>query len=156
MKSYQENPIQNTINQAKGVQTPNRCKPNSYKTHATFSTCFFQFYGLLTDCALTDDDFWSFMPLYTNVLCHSNLYLSFLKIYLLLEKGEGRERSINVWEIHWLVASHTPPLGTWPTTQACALTRNQTNDLLVHRPVLNPLSHTSQGIRIFLVTLSFL
>ena len=40
----------------------------------------------------------------------------------------------------------TPPqLGTWPTTQACALTGNQTSNLLVHRPVLNPLSHTSQG-----------
>ena len=30
-------------------------------------------------------------------------------------------------------------------TQACALTRNQTSDPLVHRPVINPLSHTSQG-----------
>ena len=47
-------------------------------------------------------------------------------------------------EIHQLVASH-PQLGPWPTTQACALTRNQTSDLLVHRPALNPLSHTSQG-----------
>ena len=38
-----------------------------------------------------------------------------------------------------------PLLGTWPATQACALTGNQTSDSLVHRPVLNPLSHTSQG-----------
>ena len=38
-----------------------------------------------------------------------------------------------------------PLLGTWPTTQACALTGNQTSDLFVHRPALNPLSHTSQG-----------
>ena len=37
------------------------------------------------------------------------------------------------------------PPGTWPTTQACALTGNQTGDLLVCRPALNPLSHTSQG-----------
>ena len=36
-------------------------------------------------------------------------------------------------------------LGTWPATQACALTGNQTGDLLVRRPALNPLSHTSQG-----------
>ena len=40
-----------------------------------------------------------------------------------------------------------PLLGTWPETQACALTGNQTGDLLVLRPVLNPLSHTSQGHR---------
>ena len=38
-----------------------------------------------------------------------------------------------------------PQLGTWPTTQACSLTENWTGDLLVHRPALNPLSHTSQG-----------
>ena len=38
-----------------------------------------------------------------------------------------------------------PQLGTWPATQVCALTGNQTCDLLVHRPTLNPLSHTSQG-----------
>ena len=36
-------------------------------------------------------------------------------------------------------------LETWPATQACALTGNQTGDLLVRRLVLNPLSHTSQG-----------
>ena len=38
-----------------------------------------------------------------------------------------------------------PLLGTWPTTQACALTGNQTSNPLVHRLALNPLSHTSQG-----------
>ena len=38
-----------------------------------------------------------------------------------------------------------PQLGTWPATQACALTRNQTGDLSVCRPALNQLSHTSQG-----------
>ena len=36
-------------------------------------------------------------------------------------------------------------LGTWPKTQACALTGNRTSNPLVHRPALNPLSHTSQG-----------
>ena len=44
----------------------------------------------------------------------------------------------------WLPLS-CPQLETWPVTQACALTGNRTNDPLVHRPVLNPLSHTSQG-----------
>ena len=35
-------------------------------------------------------------------------------------------------------------LGTWPTTQACALSGNRTGDLLVCRLVPNPLSYTSQ------------
>ena len=38
-----------------------------------------------------------------------------------------------------------PLLETWPATQACALTGNQTGNPLVHRPALSPLSHTSQG-----------
>ena len=50
------------------------------------------------------------------------------------------ERNINVW----LPLMHPSP-GTWPTTQACALTGNQTSSSLVHRPTLNPLSHSSQG-----------
>ena len=44
-----------------------------------------------------------------------------------------------------------PQVGTWPTTQACALTGNQTSDLSVHRPALNPLSHTSQGKVIYFI-----
>ena len=79
----------------------------------------------------------------------SNLLLyifSFFKdfIYLFLERGEGREkereRNINVW-----LPLTRPQLGTWPATQACALTGNQTSGPLVRRPALNPLSHTSQG-----------
>ena len=50
------------------------------------------------------------------------------------------EGNIKVW-----LPLVRPPLGTWPATQACALTGNQTSDLLVHRPELNPQSHTSQG-----------
>ena len=38
-----------------------------------------------------------------------------------------------------------PLLGTWPATQACALTGNRTGDSLVHRPAGSPLSHSSQG-----------
>ena len=40
-------------------------------------------------------------------------------------------------------------LGTWPTTQVCALTGNWTANLSVHRPALNPLSHTRQGKKLF-------
>ena len=36
-------------------------------------------------------------------------------------------------------------LGTWPATQACALTGNQTGDPLIRGLALSPLSHTSQG-----------
>ena len=61
------------------------------------------------------------------------------------EKGEGgekeRERNMDVC----LVASHTPQPRIWPATQARALTGNQTGNLSVRRPVLSPLSHTSQG-----------
>ena len=38
----------------------------------------------------------------------------------------------------------TPPQPNWPTTG------NRTGDLLVPRPVLNPLSHTSQGCLLIL------
>ena len=65
-------------------------------------------------------------------------------MYLLLEKREGkekeRERNINVW-----LPFMQPLLGTWPATQACALTGNQTGDPLICKLALNPLSHTSQG-----------
>ena len=73
------------------------------------------------------------------------IYVSkvFFKI-LFLETGEGkekdRERNINVW----LPLAH-PLLGTWPASQACALTGNQTGDPLFHRSMLNPLSYTRQG-----------
>ena len=69
----------------------------------------------------------------------------FFLIYLLfLEIGEGREkereRNINVW-----LPPVCPPLGTWPATQACALTGNRIGSSLVRRPALNLLSYTSQG-----------
>ena len=38
-----------------------------------------------------------------------------------------------------------PQLGTWPATQACALTWNQTGSLLVHRSACTSLNLTSQG-----------
>ena len=63
-------------------------------------------------------------------------------IYLFLEKRrEGeREGNVNVW-----LPLVRPLLGTWATTQACALTGNQTSDPLVRRLALNPVSHTGQG-----------
>ena len=65
-------------------------------------------------------------------------------IYLFLGRREGREKerekNINVW-----LPLACPMLGTWPATQACTLTRDWTCDPLVHSPVLNPLSYSSQG-----------
>ena len=51
-----------------------------------------------------------------------------------------RERNINVW-----LPLTCPFLETWPATQACALTGNQTGDPLLCRPVLSPLSYASQA-----------
>ena len=48
-------------------------------------------------------------------------------------------------EIHGSVASHMPPTVDLARNPACALTGNRTSDLLVRRPALTPLSHTSQG-----------
>ena len=40
---------------------------------------------------------------------------------------------------------HDPQLRTWPATQTCALTGNQTGNLLVCGLMSNPVNHTSQG-----------
>ena len=72
----------------------------------------------------------------------TSLFFKDFYLFIFRERGkeEEKERSINVW----LPLTH-PLLGTWPATQACALTGNRTNDPLVCRPALNPLSHMSQG-----------
>ena len=74
-----------------------------------------------------------------------NIFFKILFIFF-LQRGEGREkereRNINVW-----LPLPCPILGTWPTTQECALTGNRNNYPLVHRSTLNPLSYTSQGPR---------
>ena len=61
----------------------------------------------------------------------------FLKMLLIFREGEKHQCVAASW-------AH-PLLGTWLATQVCALTGNQTSNLWVYRPALNPLSHTSQG-----------
>ena len=56
------------------------------------------------------------------------------------KRGRKRERNIS-----GLLLTH-PQLGTWTATQPCALTGNRTCDFSVCRPMLNPLSHPSQGL----------
>ena len=88
------------------------------------------------------------------------------KIYLKKNKGKQLENFSYEWCFKFLlfiflklkkpffltaIRPACPTLGTWPATQACALTGNRTSDLLVCRPAFNPLSHTNQGkILIFL------
>ena len=76
--------------------------------------------------------------------------LIFFVRFLFLEKeGRKRRRETSICDRYMdrLLLPHSQ-LGTWPATQACAPTGNRTgSNLLVCRPVLNPLSHTSQGKR---------
>ena len=69
---------------------------------------------------------------------HNQSWKKNFVIYLFLERGAGREeereRNIDVW-----LPLTRPLLGTWPATQACALTGNQISSLLVQMPVLEPL-----------------
>ena len=74
----------------------------------------------------------------------------FLKILFTYFKERGREgerdgENINVW-----VPLICLQLGTQSPNQARALTGYRTSDPLVHRPALNPLSHTSQDTGDFL------
>ena len=62
-------------------------------------------------------------------------------IFLIYFQREWKERDRNID----LLPLTCPQLGSQPTTQACALTGNQTSDPSVHRLALNPRSHTSQG-----------
>ena len=63
-------------------------------------------------------------------------------------RGRERERNIDVREKHLLAISlHTPPLGNKSKTQACALTRNQTRDLLVHGTTLQPTEPHWPGLK---------
>ena len=55
-------------------------------------------------------------------------FLNFFKYFIYL--FSERERNINVW-----LPLMRPLLGTWPATQACALSGKQTSDPLVLRPL---------------------
>ena len=72
-------------------------------------------------------------------------------LFTFRERGREGERERN---IDWLPLTH-PQFRTRPTTQACAPTGNWTCNPLVHRPVLNPLSHTNQGQKLLFLWQSF-
>ena len=76
-------------------------------------------------------------------------FSSFLRFYLFLDKGEGREikreRNIHTW-----LPLARPLLGTWPAAQACVLTGNQMGDPLVHRLALTQSTEPYQpGLFVF-------
>ena len=68
-------------------------------------------------------------------------------IYLFLERGERRKRGK---ETSICVASHVPPTGNLAHIPGMyALTGNWNSDFLFHRPMLNSLSYTTQGINLY-------
>ena len=71
--------------------------------------------------------------------------LYFKKRFLLIFRERGREGERKGEKHQCVVVFCAPLLGTWTTTQACALTGNQTADPLVCRSLFIPLSCTSQG-----------
>ena len=86
-------------------------------------------------------------------------YFFFLfKIFYLFVFRESvkRGRETSTWETSKHCLSYAPWLGTEPTTQACAVTRNQTCNLSLCRMTPNQLSHTGQGGRGYFYFLSIL
>ena len=84
------------------------------------------------------------LPDYVSLNEANNIFTIFKDFtYLFLERGERREkekeRNINWWPLT------RPLLGTWPATQARALTGNEPVTLRVAGWQLHPLSHPSQG-----------
>ena len=77
------------------------------------------------------------------------LLFFFLKILFNYFQSEGKGGRKKESERPMCGSLAYPLLGTWPATQACALTGNRTGEtpceLVVHRPVLNQLSSTGQG-----------
>ena len=106
--------------------------------------CLILFQTIQMKCSLIlEDPFSSYKSKNPKVYPQNqSLKLFFKRFYLFIfrEGKGGRKRERNISK--WLPQVH-PLLGTWPTTQACALTGNQTSDPLVRRLALNPLSHTS-------------
>ena len=71
-------------------------------------------------------------------------------IYLFLEGKERRKRERNIIVRLPLTC---PLQGTWPATQACVLTGNQTSDPLVRSPVLSPEGKRHGALEVELVLL---
>ena len=87
----------------------------------------------------------SHMIMSVNIKVNEFILMEFFKFILFTyfqRQGKGRRKRER--NISGLPLTHLQ-LGTWTATQPCALTGNQTCDLSVCRPMLNPLSHPSKG-----------
>ena len=84
------------------------------------------------------------------------LFYFLLGFYLFIFREGGREGEREREKHQCVVASLTTPSGDLAGNQALALTGNRTSDPLVHRLVLNPLSHTSQGCIVVLTCTSLM
>ena len=84
--------------------------------------------------------------LFSDIQTHLHLPIfssfNFLKrFYLFLERAGGRQGKKH----QCVVASHTAPTGVLACNPGMCPDWESTSDPLLRRPVLNPLSHTSQG-----------
>ncbi|KAF6094938.1 hypothetical protein HJG60_012001 [Phyllostomus discolor] len=117
---------------------------------ASYRRCIFNFKELsecfpkhLCSCPLPAFDMFLFShsrPSPAGVRLYDFVFNLRLFIYLVLERGERREKG----EKHPRVLLCMPQLRTESATQACALTRNQTSDLLVCGMEPNQLNYTGQ------------
>ena len=67
------------------------------------------------------------------IYIHTYIYIIFKIFYLFIFRERGRAGEREGEKHQCVVAFCMPQLGTWPTTQACALTGNRTGDPLVRR-----------------------
>ena len=77
--------------------------------------------------------------------CFNDLFLKKDFIYFYFQREEEGKGEREGQKHQCVVASSMPPTGDLATTQACAWTGNGTGDS-GSQPVLNPLSHISQGV----------
>ena len=83
---------------------------------------------------------------YNLTFSHHLKNILFYLFYTRREGGREGEKHQCVRYMDWLPLTHLQS-GTWPSTQACALTGDQSYDF-ANQP-LNPLSRTSQGLTPF-------
>ena len=84
-----------------------------------------------------------------NAVTYFFVFFLFLRFYL-FTFGEREKEREKEGEEHQYVKDTSSVASHMSSTEDLAYNpsrcpENQTSDLLVHRPVLNPLSHTSQG-----------
>ena len=76
---------------------------------------------------------------------HSGFKNTHKDFYLFIFRERGKEGEREGEKRQSVVALMHPLLGTYPATQACALTRNQSSSPVVCSPALTPLSYTSHS-----------